>query len=78
MKHIQTIDTFINESKKEMTPKVTEKEGVSPIIYKDLKEYFETASKPTMMGAQAFISKKKKGWKLSKEDFMEAKKEFKK
>ena len=33
---------------------------------------------PTLKGAQAYLSRVKKGWKLSEEDFAEAKKEFKK
>ena len=79
MKHVQEMESFLNESKKMVAPKkVTEKEGVSPIIYKDLKAYFESTDKPTMAGAQAFVAKKKKGWKLSEEDFAEAKKAFKK
>jgi len=55
-----------------------EKEGISPAIYKQLESYFKSTDKPTMAGAQAYISKYKKGWKLSDEDFKEAKKEFKK
>jgi hypothetical protein len=55
-----------------------EKEGISPAIYKELESYFKSTSKPTMAGAQDYISKHKKGWKLSEEDFKEAKKEFKK
>lgn len=58
--------------------KAESKEGISPIIYKDLEDYFKKTDKPTMAGAQAHIAKKKKGWELSKQDFEEAKKEFKK
>lgn len=56
---------------------VTEKAGISPAIYKDLEEYFGSAKKASFADAQKFISSKKKGWKLSKEDFSEAFKKFK-
>jgi hypothetical protein len=55
-----------------------EKQGLSPAIYKSLKDYFEKSDKPTMTGAQEFLSKTNKGWKLSQEDFSEAKEQFKK
>ena len=61
MENIKSYQNFLLEGK------ITEKEGISPAIYKDLKQYFEEAKVPTL-----------KGWKLSEEDFIEAKKEFKK
>jgi hypothetical protein len=36
------------------------KKGISPIIYKDLEDYFKKTDKPTMDGAQSHISKNKK------------------
>jgi hypothetical protein len=72
MENIKSYKNFINEAK------IQEKEGISPAIYKDLKKYFDGTDSPTLKGAQIFISKIKKGWKLSEEDFAEAKKEFKK
>jgi hypothetical protein len=72
MENIKTYQSFLLEGK------VTEKEGISPAVYKDLKQYFEEAKMPTLKGAQAYLSRVKKGWKLSEEDFAEAKKEFKK
>ena len=57
---------------------IFEKQGLSPAIYKALKDYFESSDKPTMAGAQDFISKSNKGWKLSQEDFEEAQAQFKK
>lgn len=73
MENIKEYHDFLNEAKK-----VQEKEGISPAIYKDLEKYFAEASTPTHKGAQAYLLKNKKGWKLSEEDFEEAKKTFKK
>jgi len=70
MENIKEYTDFINEGK------IQEKEGISPAIYKNLEEYFADAKSPTLKGAQAHLNKVKKGWKLSAEDFMEAKKEF--
>ena len=72
MENIKTYQSFLLEGK------ITEKEGISPAIYKDLKQYFDDAKVPSLKGAQVYLSKVKKGWKLSEEDFNEAKKEFKK
>lgn len=72
MENIRSYQNFILEGK------VTEKEGISPAVYKDLAQYFKEAKVPTLKGAQAYLSRVKKGWKLSEEDFVEAKKEFKK
>lgn len=71
MENIKQYHDFINEAKK-----VQEKEGISPAIYKDLEKYFSEANSPSMKGAQAYLLKNKKGWKLSQEDFDEAKKIF--
>ena len=73
MENIKKYTEFLNEAKK-----VEEKEGISPAIFKDLEKYFSEAANPTLKGAQIYLSKAKKGWKLSEEDFMEAKKTFKK
>jgi hypothetical protein len=54
------------------------KAGISPAIYKQLEEYFNSTPKPTLKGAQAHIAKTKKGWQLSQDDFTEAKRKFKK
>lgn len=72
MENIKSYSDFLLEGK------VTEKEGISPAVYKDLEQYFSEAKSPSFKGAQAYLSKVKKGWKLSEEDFEEAKKEFKK
>lgn len=72
MENIKKYSDFINEGK------IQEKEGISPAIYKDLEQYFADAKSPSLKGAQAYLAKVKEGWKLSAEDFAEAKKEFKK
>lgn len=76
MENIKTYQDFLNEGK------IQEKEGISPAIYKDLQEYFETCKKdncaPTLKDAQKHIDSRKKSWKLSEDDFKEAKKEFSK
>jgi hypothetical protein len=72
MENIKKYSDFVNEGK------IQEKEGISPAIYKDLEQYFADAKSPTLKGAQAHLDKVKEGWKLSAEDFAEAKKEFKK
>jgi hypothetical protein len=56
---------------------LTEKVGISPAIYKDLQTYFTTSKKPSLSGARSFIERTKAGWKLSQEDFDEAKTHFK-
>lgn len=72
MENIKKFTDFIFEKK------VVEKEGISPAIYKDLEEFFSGSGKHSFSDAQKFIMSKKKGWKLSQEDFDEAKKKFKK
>jgi hypothetical protein len=74
MENIKEYNDFINEAK------IQEKEGISPAIYKDLEQYFANSKSPSpsLKGAQAYLAKVKEGWKLSAEDFAEAKKEFKK
>ncbi len=71
MENIKSYQNFLLEGK------VTEKEGISPAVYKDLEQYFSEAKSPSYKGAQAYLAKVKKGWKLSEEDFEEAKKQFK-
>lgn len=70
MENIKGFSDFLFEKK------ITEKAGISPAIYKDLEEYFKTAGRVSHADAQKFIAKKKKGWKLSKEDFSEALQKF--
>lgn len=72
MENIKSYEAYLNEAK------VQEKEGISPAIYKDLKQYFKEAKNPSFKGAQEYISDKKDGWDLSEEDFDEAKKMFSK
>lgn len=71
MENLKKFSDFLFEKK------IVEKTGISPAIFKDLAAYFESTPKPTLAGAQKFIAAKKKGWKLSEEDFLEAKKKFK-
>ena len=52
--------------------------GISFAIYGTLKGYFGSAKTPNFEEAKAYIKSKKKNWDLSKEDFEEAKKEFRK
>ena len=74
MENIKSFSSFINESK------IQEKTGISQAVYGDLKSYFEKCKKddckPNLKDAQAYVTSKKKEWKLSAEDFWEAKKEF--
>lgn len=76
MENIKSYEAYLNEAK------VQEKEGISPAIYKDLKQYFKETKNPSFKGAQEYISDKrsdkKDGWDLSEEDFDEAKKMFSK
>lgn len=71
MESLKNFEEFVFEKK-------NEKPGISPAIYKQLEEYFESTSKPTKKGAQDYIGKTKKGWELSDEDFAEARMKFKK
>ena len=57
---------------------ILEGKGISPIIYKDLKSYFDKTKSPNLEDANLHIKNSGKKWKLSKEDFEEAKLEFKK
>jgi hypothetical protein len=51
MENIKSYQNFLSEGK------ITEKEGISPAIYKDLKQYFEEAKVPTLKGAQVYLLK---------------------
>lgn len=66
MENIKNYSNFLFEAK-----------GISPAIYADLQKYFETEGKHTYEGAIEFISKTKKKWHLTEEDFVEAAIEFK-
>ena len=67
MENLETYENFLNEGK-----------GISFAIYGTLKGYFGSAKSPSFEDAKAYIKTKKKNWNLTKEDFEEAKKEFKK
>lgn len=67
MENLQKYEEFLNEAK-----------GISFAIYNDLKSYFSSTKSPNFEDAKSFIKTKKKNWNLTKEDFEEAKKEFKK
>ena len=67
MENLQEYENFLNEGK-----------GISFAIYGTLKGYFGSAKTPNFEEAKAYIKSKKKNWDLSKEDFEEAKKEFRK
>lgn len=71
MKNLNDFENFVNSD-----PHLSEAAGISPAIYKDLQSYFKTSKKPSLQGAQSFISRIKKDWKLSAEDFEEAKRHF--
>lgn len=51
-----------------------EGEGIHPAIRQKLMDYLKENPKATFAEARNFISDKIKGWKLSEEDFGEAKK----
>jgi hypothetical protein len=55
-----------------------ERAGISSAIYKPLKDYFEETDSPNFFIAKKYVASKVDGWELSKEDFNEAKKKFKK
>ena len=79
MENIKKYEEFLNEELSIVNEaKILEKKGISPIIYKTLKSYFESSKTPTLKGAQEYINLKGKKWSLSKEDFEEAKQQFKK
>jgi hypothetical protein len=69
MENIIHFSEFLNEKK--------DQKGISIAIYNDLKKYFETNKAPKFDDASAYIAKVKKGWKLTQNDFDEAKKKFK-
>ncbi len=51
MENIKSQQSFLLEGK------VTEKEGISPAVYKDLEQYFSEAKSPSYKGAQAYLAK---------------------
>lgn len=65
------------ENIKDYSDFIFEAKGISPAIYADLQNYFETKGKHTYDGAKEFLSKSKKKWNLTEEDFVEAAMEFK-
>lgn len=69
MDNIQYYSDFLNEKK--------DNKGISIAVYNDLKSYFEKTKSPSFDDAVKYIAKVKKGWKLSQNDFDEAKKKFK-
>jgi hypothetical protein len=68
MRNILDFDKFVNEST------LTEGEGIHPAIREKLVNYIKENPKATFSEAKDFIGDKIKGWKLSEEDFEEAKK----
>jgi hypothetical protein len=53
---------------------MVEAEGIHPAIRQKLADYLKENPKATYSEARDFISSAIKGWKLSEEDFEEAKK----
>jgi hypothetical protein len=72
------MSTILNfESWKEIKEgKVSEAEGVSPAVYKALQDYFKENGEGDFEHAKDYVASKVKGWKLSSEDFEEAKKKL--
>jgi len=68
MENITDFETFIAESK------IVESDGIHPAIRQKLVDYIKENPKASYAEARNFISDKIKGWKLSEEDFEEAKK----
>jgi hypothetical protein len=66
------------ENLKEYNDFLFEKRGVSPVIYNDLEFFFSSVKYPAYEEAKKFIAKSHDGWDLSKEDYEEAKKMFRK
>lgn len=67
MENLKNYSSFLNEKK-----------GINRAIYGVLKDYFKGDETPSFFIAKKYVSSKVKGWDLSKEDFEEAKKKFKK
>jgi hypothetical protein len=68
MENIIDFETFITESK------IVESDGIHPAIRQKLVDYIKENPKASYAEARNFISDNIKGWKLSEEDFEEAKK----
>jgi hypothetical protein len=68
MQNLKNFESYIAESK------VVEAEGIHPAIREKLVGYLKENPKATFPEAKEFISSAIKGWKLSEEDFEEAKK----
>jgi hypothetical protein len=68
MKNLTDFETFVNESN------LTEGEGIHPAIREKLINYLKENPKATFAEAKEFIGGEIKGWKLTDEDFEEAKK----
>lgn len=68
MENIIDFETFITESK------IVESDGIHPAIRQKLVDYIKENPKASYAEARNFISDSIKGWKLSEEDFEEAKK----
>jgi hypothetical protein len=68
MKHVNSFQTFLNESM-----------GISRPIYAPLEQYFkEHAKDASFEEAKKYVALKVKDWKLSPEDYKEAEKKFQK
>jgi hypothetical protein len=70
MKNIKNFDSFITESN------IVEGEGIHPAIREKLFGYLKDNPKATFSEARDHISDQIKGWKLTEEDFEEAKKQL--
>lgn len=68
MENIINYQTFINETR------ISEAEGIHPAIREKLINFIKENPKATFSEAKEFITDQIKGWKLSEEDFEEAKK----
>jgi len=68
MQNLKNFESYIAESK------MVEAEGIHPAIRQKLADYLKENPKATYSEARDFISSAIKGWKLSEEDFEEAKK----
>lgn len=68
MQNLKNFESYISESK------MVEAEGIHPAIRQKLADYLKENPKATFPEAKEFISSAIKGWKLSEEDFEEAKK----
>lgn len=67
MNNIKQYEDFLSESK------ISEAKGIHPAIKEILSDFLKENPKATFDEAKAEVRKKRPGWKLSSEDFAEAK-----